>query len=135
MLTSSVAKLSAWVKSPEFSNRNGRPGEVPGKTFFATPGFELEQRGPAEVRLYDGPLSHAFELRGVKSRRAVFPYQIWMLQRVLEQVELCDGEVLKGFLGQFQGGNDLQNLREPLKDCWLEKRDALLFISESKRKL
>ena len=49
--------------------------ELPGKSFFATPGFEEFQRD-------GGPLTHTFRIGEISAERMVIPYHAWMLQRI-----------------------------------------------------
>ena len=98
VLRSSAEVLTAFIASDAHSTG----GEVPGKTFTATPGFEDHQRG-------EGALTHAFEIRGAKGRRMVVPYQMWMLQRLERVLTACtaseSGRVaIEQLLGQFSGG-------------------------------
>ena len=81
--------------------------ELPGKTFTATPGFFDHQ-------LDDGPLTHPFEIGGVKAKRMVVPYQIWMWQRICdafqgEAIGAAGNRSLAQFLGAFNGGSDFFN--------------------------
>jgi len=100
-------------------------GELPGKTFTATPGFEALQTGK-------GALTHAFEIRGVAGRRMVVPYQIWRLQRVLRVLDACTATAagraaIEELLGGFRRGGELFDLRSLLAGCRLRKLGARLF--------
>ena len=70
-LQASVEALRQYLNSP----RHSAGAELPGKSFFATPGFEALQRE-------SGPLTHAFCLHSARGRRMVAPYHVWMLQRL-----------------------------------------------------
>jgi len=100
-------------------------GELPGKTFAASPGFEALQTG-------DGALTHEFEIGGVRERRMVIPYQIWMLQRVSAALRRCaqdsDGHAaLTSLLDRFPGGKELLDLDTLLARCPVRKQGARLF--------
>ncbi|MEM9176576.1 MAG: glutathione S-transferase family protein, partial [Myxococcota bacterium] len=63
VLQRAIETLRVFVASPGHT-----PGdELPGKTFTATPGF-------VELQTGEGPLTHAFSIGGVESRRMVVPY-------------------------------------------------------------
>ena len=84
----------------------------------------------------EGALTHEFEIRGVRSRRMVVPYHVWMLQRlaaVLDEATASDaGAASVGeWLGRFPGGAELLELNERLKGCRVEKRGALLFTENA----
>jgi len=107
------------------SEHHERGGELPGKTFTATPGFEAHQTG-------DGALTHAFEIGGVSGRRMVVPYQIWMLQRLERALARCTASTdgrrsIEDLLGRFDGGSELLDLANLLAGCRVEKRDARLY--------
>lgn len=72
-LVESAKTLRAYLESDAHT-----PGDaLPGGSFTATLGFPgLQTDG--------GPLTHAFEIGGIESRRMVVPTQIWMWQRLLE---------------------------------------------------
>ena len=100
-------------------------GELPGKTFTATPGFEKLQTG-------DGPLTHDFEIGGVEGRRMVIPYQLWMLQRVEQALDKAlatafGRESIEKFLAQFPRGSELLQLADLLRGCRVRKQGALLY--------
>jgi glutathione S-transferase len=100
-------------------------GELPGKTFTATPGF-------LEWQLEDGPLTHPFTIGGVESRRMVVPYQIWMWQRVRAALSVAledpaSRTSLDGFLSGFIGGSELFELDETLGDLRVRKEGARLY--------
>lgn len=100
-------------------------GELPGKTFYAAPGFEALQTG-------DGALTHSFKIGDATGRRMVVPYQIWMLQRVETQIlracSSADGRTaLEGFLDGFLDGEELLNLDTLLAGCRLHRDQSRLF--------
>ena len=125
VLRSSMERLSAFVASGEHQ----RGGELPGKTFTATPGFEALQTG-------EGPLTHGFELGGVRGRRMVVPYQVWMLQRLAGALDSClttpgGRESIPALLSRFPGGSELLDLDQHLAGCRIRKEGALLFSEEA----
>ena len=121
VLRSSAEKLTAFVAS----DAHPPGGELPGKTFTATPGFEAHQTGA-------GALTHAFELGGVSGRRMVVPYQIWMLQRVERALARCTASdvgraAVEALLGGFASGPELLGLPELLAGCRVRKEGGRLF--------
>ncbi len=113
--------LREFVAGPD----HARGGELPGKTFFATPGFEALQTG-------DGALTHAFEIGGIAARRMVVPYQFWMLGRIERALapSLADPAArrsLGAWLGGFQGGEALFDLDGFLEGCRVRKEEARLW--------
>lgn len=120
MLSSSISKLTAYLQSDAYE-----PGsKLPGKTFGVTPGCENLQTGT-------GALTHEFELRGVRERRMVLPYQVWMLQRVAAVLEECRATAagrasLKALFSPFPGGDDFLQLEEALEGCRLRKQNGQL---------
>jgi len=121
VLASSAERLSAFIASDD----HVRGGELPGKTFFVGPGFETFQTG-------DGPLTHEFQLRGVRGRRMVLPYQIWMLQRLgaaLAEAKASHSgaAALAELLGHFDNGTQLLELEPMLAGCRVRKERGLLF--------
>ena len=123
VLESSISKLSAYLQSDAYS-----PGSpLPGKTFGVTPGFQELQTG-------DGPLTHEFELRGVRERRMVLPYQVWMLQRVAGVLDQCTGTAagrasIKALLEPFPAGEAFLNVSESLAGCRLSKQNGRLVAA------
>jgi hypothetical protein len=100
-------------------------GELPGKTFTATPGFEALQTG-------DGALTHEFEIGGITGRRMVVPYQIWMLQRVEQALSACVASgtgraSIEALLAGFARGPELLELDALLAGCRVRKEGARLF--------
>ena len=107
------------------SDAHEKGGELPGKTFIATPGFEALQTG-------DGPLTHEFTIQGVTGRRMVVPYQIWMLQRIEAVLSACTAgpegrKAVEGLLDAFPGGRELLELDALLAGCRVRKEGALLY--------
>lgn len=100
-------------------------GELPGKSFFATPGFEALQTG-------EGALTHAFEIGGIRSRRMVVPYQFWMLGRIERAMRPALASAparaaLERWLGGFRNGGELLGLAEFLSGCAVRKVGARLY--------
>ena len=119
VLRSAVATLSDFIES----DAHEQGGELPGKTFTATPGFEAHQTG-------EGALTHAFEIGGVSGRRMVVPYQMWMLQRVeaaLAALGDLERAAVADFLADFEGGRELLDLGVLLAGCRVRKEGALLY--------
>lgn len=119
MLDSTLERLTAYLASGSH-----QPGaELPGKTFSPTPGFEGLQTG-------DGALTHAFEIGGVRERRMVLPYHVWMLQRLNEALKACQlsgGHAVAELLGAMDGGAALLDLEARLADCRVRKDAGRLF--------
>jgi glutathione S-transferase len=121
VLANAAEVLSEFISSAAHE----RGCELPGKTFFATPGFETHQTG-------SGALTHEFELGGVKARRMVVPYQIWMLQRLEAIVDACVASAagrasVERLLGRFQRGSELLSLAGLLDGCRVRKDGARLY--------
>jgi glutathione S-transferase len=100
-------------------------GELPGKTFTATPGFEEHQTGR-------GALTHEFEIGGIRERRMVVPYQVWMLQRLAGVLRECtasaDGRAaVEGLLERFERGGELLGLDALLAGCRVRKEGGRLY--------
>lgn len=100
-------------------------GELPGKSFTATPDFLALQTG-------DGPLTHDFQVGGVAGRRMVVPYQMWMLGRIERVLARCtrtaDGRAaIEELLGRFERGPELLELDRILEGCRLRKQGGRLF--------
>jgi glutathione S-transferase len=117
VLARSLEVLTAFIAS----DAHAPGGELPGKTFTATPGFEAHQTG-------QGALTQAFEIGGVSGRRMVVPYQTWMLQRLSEA---CLGEptrsALAPLLARFERGQELLSLEDRLSGCRVRKEGARIF--------
>lgn len=120
MLVDSTKTLVRFLESDD----HAETGEVPGKTFTATPGFFEHQTG-------EGGLTHSFTIGGIESRRMVIPYQAWMLQRIhnalLEENLPNTQKVLGNFLDQFENGRALLDLDAQLHGWRIRKEGALLF--------
>lgn len=115
--------LRAFIAGPS----HARGDELPGKTFFATPGFEAHQTG-------DGALTHAFEIGGIAARRMVVPYQFWMLGRIERALRpsLADpaaSRSLGDWLGGFRSGSALLDLDGFLEGCRVRKEGARLYVA------
>lgn len=121
VLESSAAVLTRYLQS----DLHEPGGELPGKTFTATPGFEALQTG-------DGPLTHSFAIGDVTSRRMVIPYQIWMLQRIepvlaKAAATAAGRESIAALIGRFKRGSELLELGNLLEGCRIRKEGALLY--------
>lgn len=121
VLESSASKLREFIASPAHTLGD----ELPGKTFTATPGF-------FELQLDGGPLSHAFEIGGIASRRMVIPYQLWMWQRIQKALAPATAAPeartsLEEFLGQFQGGSRVLDPGALFPDFEIRKQGARLY--------
>lgn len=121
VLVSSVEKLRAYIES----SAHERGGEIPGKSFTASPGFETAQQGK-------GPLTHTFTVGGVTGRRMVAPYQVWMLQRMAAAMRECT-EVRSGrdslstLLQELPRGSELLELDALLAGCSIRKEGGNLY--------
>jgi len=121
VLRESARRLSAYIESEAHT-----PGEeLPGKTFTATPGFIDEQTN-------QGPLTIDFKIGGIRSRRMVVPYQLFMLGRIEEAMapvlSQTDGRrAISDLLERLGQGDDLLELAGLLESCRVEKRGALLY--------
>ncbi len=103
-------------------------GELPGRSFTATPGFEELQTG-------DGALTHAFALGEVTGRRMVIPYQVWMLQRLERELELCiasdEGlDAVSELLERFPGSDELLEIGRLLEGARVRKVGGRLFADD-----
>jgi glutathione S-transferase len=124
VLKTTVARLRAFIAS----DAHEPGGELPGKTFTVTPGFEEHQSG-------DGALTLDFEIGGAKGRRMVVPYQVWMLQRIEAALRACtlsdEGrESVTALLSGFPAGAELLELGARLEGCRVRKQGALLYSVE-----
>ena len=84
----------------------------------------------------DGALTHEFEIGGVRERRMVVPYQVWMLQRLARVVrplrETASGrQALESLLTPWPGGMRLLELDSLLAACPLRKEGGRLFSVET----
>jgi hypothetical protein len=119
VLDSSMKALTRYLAAAE-------PGvELPGKSFTMTPGFEKLQGD-------DGPLNHEFEIGGVRERRMVLPYQVWMVQRLAGVVRECCASPeartsVESWLELFARGPELLALDERLAGCRIRKVKSRLF--------
>ena len=95
-------------------------GELPRKSFTASPGFEAFQRAP-------GVLNVSFELGGMHSRRMVVPAQIWMLQRIQGAMQGASTHALHHWLDQFPNGREFAELQQRLAGVQIDKRGGLLY--------
>ena len=121
MLTSTMEKTAAFIAS----DAHAAGGELPAKTFTADPPWQAHQTG-------HGALTHEFEIGGLRARRMVTPYHVFMLQRVagvLEAVTRDAGnrDSVSTWLAQFSHGNELLELQDRLADCRVRKEGARLF--------
>jgi glutathione S-transferase len=121
VLRRTMERLRAFIAS----DAHAPGGELPGKTFFATPGFEEHQTD-------DGALTLEFEIGGVKGRRMVVPYQVWMLQRIETALRACTASdagraAVESLLAKFPASLELLRLNELLDGCRVRKEGALLF--------
>jgi len=121
VLRSSLDVLRDFVASDAHA-----PGaELPGKTFTATPGFEEHQTAK-------GALTHEFEIGGIRARRMVVPYQVWMLQRLADVLGDCTASAggraaVEAFLESFERGPELLELDALLAGCRVRKEGGRLF--------
>jgi glutathione S-transferase len=100
-------------------------GQLPGKSFTATPEFLALQTG-------DGPLTHEYRIGDVSGRRMVIPYQIWMLQRVERVLAACTANAagraaIEELLAGFEDGPELLELARLLAGCRIRKEGGRLF--------
>ena len=121
MLKSTLVTLRAYLAS----GRHTPGGELPGKTFTPTPGFEAQQTG-------DGPLTHEVEIGGLRVRRMVVPYHVWMLQRLAGVLRECvrtdaDRSEIEALLSTLPQGSELLRLDAELAGCCVRKVGGRLF--------
>ena len=124
-LDASLAALRAFLASGGVAPG----GELPGKTFTATPGFETLQTG-------DGPLTHEFTLGGVVERRMVTAIHTWMLQRIADVLRECTATrpgrgAIEGLLDAFPNGRALLGLDARLAGCRVRKQGGRIFACEA----
>ena len=124
VLVDALDRLTAYVAS----DQHAPGGELPGKTFIATPGFEALQTG-------DGALTHEFEIGGVKGRRMVVPYHAWMLGRLQAALAPCldtpgGQKALGELLAEFPRGPELLELPRLLAGCSVRKEGGLLYSAQ-----
>jgi len=121
VLEAALAALRAYLAS----GAHASGGELPGKSFTASPGFEALQRG-------EGALTHAFTIDGVAGRRMVVPYQAWMLQRLAAVVAECratgaGAAATDALLAGFERGAELMRLDRHLAGIRIRKQGGRLF--------
>ncbi len=121
VLRDAAAVLSDFIAS----DAHEPGGELPGKSFTATPEF-------LELQTGNGALTHAFRIGGVSARRMVIPYQIWMLGRLERVLTACTGTdagraAVRELLGHFEGGTELLELGSLLAGCRIRKQGGRLF--------
>jgi glutathione S-transferase len=121
VLRDSAAVLTRFIASDAFEPG----GELPGKSFSTTPGFDALQTG-------DGPLTHEYRIGDASGRRMVIPYQIWMLQRVERVLAACTASdsaraAVEDMLAGFDGGPELLELGQMLAGCRVRKDGGRLF--------
>jgi len=119
-LCDSIETLSRFIAS----DLHDLGSELPRKTFTATPGFEVFQTG-------EGALTVPFTLNGIKSRRMVVPYQIWMLQRIAAAMVGCDLTATSAWLATFNRGEEILELDNRLARCRITKQGGLLYSTGS----
>lgn len=127
VLAEATERLRAFVASP----LHERGGELPGKTFTATPGFVEHQTG-------EGPLTQRFAIGGIEGRRMVVPYQMWMLGRIEAAMADCLAKEaraasLAAWLGGFPGGDAFLPLGPRLDGARVLKRGGRLFSAPETR--
>ena len=119
VLCSTMEKTAAYIAS----DAHAAGGELPAKTFFADLPWYEQQTG-------EGPLTHEFEIGGIRERRMVTPYHIYMLQRletIVAATLAADRDVVTTWLGQFQRGEELLELSARLSNCRVQKKGAQLY--------
>jgi glutathione S-transferase len=124
-LEASLATLRAWLAS----GRHAPGGELPGKTFTPTPGFEALQTA-------DGPLTHDFTLGGVTERRMVTAIHVFMLQRIAAVLRECTAapagrEAIRELLDACPNGRALLGLDDLLAGCRVRKQGGRIFACEA----
>ncbi len=121
MLASTMEKTATFIAS----DAHEQGGALPGKTFGADRPWYAHQTG-------DGALTHDFEIGGIRARRMVTPYHVWMLQRlagVLAEARSSEAgrASVTTWLEQFPNGGELLELDDRLADCRVRKEGARLF--------
>jgi glutathione S-transferase len=120
-LEASLAALRAHLAS----GRHPPGGELPGKTFTPTPGFESLQTG-------EGALTHEFSIGGVRERRMVTAIHAWMLQRIERELDACcktpeARASVEAFLAAAPNGRALLGLAQALDGCRVRKEGGRIF--------
>lgn len=123
-LRSAMDRLRTFVSS----DAHTAGGELPGKTFTATPGF-------FEHQTEGGALTHTFSIGGIEAERMVVPYQIWMLGRIESAMADAFAEpraraALTAMLDAHPGGRDFMELSRHLDGCRVRKEGARLYSVE-----
>lgn len=121
MLTSTMERTAAFIAS----DAHEPGGELPAKTFTADPPWQAHQTGA-------GALTHEFEIGGLRARRMVTPYHVWMLQRVARVLAEATADEagrasVTSWLARFPDGGELLELDERLAGCRVRKQGARLF--------
>ncbi len=121
VLVAALAALRAYLAS----GQHAVGGELPGKSFSATPGFDALQTN-------GGPLSHEFTLGGVRERRMVTAYHAWMLQRFERVLGECTATAtaragVEALLAGFPRGNELLALGRLLDGARVRKQGGRIF--------
>ncbi|MEM1245875.1 MAG: glutathione binding-like protein [Acidobacteriota bacterium] len=124
VLESTVLRVREYLSS----GQRAPGGELPARSFSATPGFETLQTG-------EGALTHDFTLGDVTSRRMVLPHHVWRLQRLAAQVSACvdsdEGlDEVASWLEAFARGDELLELEELLAGARLRKIGGRLFVDD-----
>ena len=125
VLRSSMTVLADYLRTVRPAS--GAP--LPTKSFGSAAAF-------SDLQTRHGPLTHEFEIGGVRSRRMVSPYHVWMLQR-LESViadmaaRPADLKAVAALLGQFPGGDEVLSLSRLLSDCRVgRERGQVVTLSQ-----
>ena len=121
VLETSLATLRAYLASGRYASG----GELPGKTFTPTPGFEALQTG-------DGPLTHEFTIGGVHERRMVTAIHAWMLQRIEGELRACCATpsgraAIESLLAELPNGRALLGLGKRLEGARVRKQGGRIF--------
>jgi glutathione S-transferase len=123
VLKSTLVALRAFLES----GAHPSGGELPGKTFTPSPGFEA-------LQTCDGALTHDFTIGGVSARRMVLPYHVWMLQRIADALRAATvtpaGRTqVEALLAPLPGGLELLALDHALAGCRVRKSGGRLFAA------
>lgn len=121
VLESTMKRTAAFIAS----DRHDAGAELPSYTFHASAGFEEFQRG-------DGSLTHEFEIGGVRERRMVVPYHVWMLQRLADAIRAATASVdgrrsIEEMLARHPRGEALLDLDQRLAPCRVSKKGGRIF--------
>jgi glutathione S-transferase len=120
-----LVAATAALRSYLASGAHPADGELPGKSFTASPGFEALQGA-------GGPLSHEFTIGGVRERRMVTAIHTWMLQRLEGVLAECTAApasraAVDALLGTLPNGRELYGLGEMLAGCRVRKQGGRIF--------